>query len=101
MIAADIPASQTPWVGMRSGPRTSGASPENGGSAYGSLPQTTSVIPTKNVSSPAVRTRVLLLGRRRTAGTKLDAPTSRLKSVAQTTAATAAGSVGQPNATWK
>ncbi len=32
IIAADTPASHTPWVGTRKPPMTNGASPENGGS---------------------------------------------------------------------
>ena len=55
----------------------------------------------KKVSRPAVSTSALEPGRRDTAGTNVTAPTSTPKAVAQATAASAAGRIGQPNSTWK
>ena len=50
----------------------------------------------KKMSSPAVRTKTLLVGIRMTAGTNVSAPTNTPNAVEAATAATAASNTGQP-----
>jgi hypothetical protein len=94
-----VPAIQKPCVGTRSPKISAGASPENAGRSYGSLPHTTSTVPSIRVSKPAVSISMLLLGSRVSAGTNVAAPSAAPKAVVAATAPSAASGAGQPSVT--